>query len=77
MTFNPDDFENENDDISGFYDDDGTKINPDLVPRPGLCLTCKKENDRSQEILCTMNRLDQADEEGEFICGAFEPKPGC
>lgn len=69
-------FSNDEDDISGFYDDDGTKINPDLVPKPGLCLLCRKENDRSQLMLCTLNRMDQADEEGEFRCGAFEPISG-
>lgn len=77
MNENPPDFENDNDDISGFYDDDGNKLNPDLVPKPGLCLICKNDNDPKQEMLCTLNRLDQADEEGEFLCGAFEPKPGC
>ena len=34
-----------NDDISGFYNDDGSKINPELVPKPGLCLTCKKDDE--------------------------------
>jgi len=75
MTPGPDDFEDEDDDISDFYDDDGNKLNPDLVPKPGLCLICKHDNDPKQEILCTLNRLDQADEEGEFHCGEFEPKP--
>ena len=74
MTTEPPDFDNNNDDISGFYDDDGNKLNPDLVPKPGLCLLCKKDNDPKEEILCTLNRLDQAKEEGEFLCGAFEPK---
>lgn len=69
-----DPFDNGDDEISGFYDDDGNKLNPDLVPKPGLCLLCSKENDRSEEMLCTLNRLDQADDEGEFQCGAFEPK---
>ena len=30
------------DEISGFYDDDGTKINPELILNPGLCVTCKE-----------------------------------
>ena len=63
------------DEINGFYDDDGNKINPDLVQKPGLCLLCKKDdvNDPMENILCTMNRLHQQDEE-EFRCGAFERK---
>ena len=74
MNENPPDFENDDDDISGFYDDDGNMLNPDLVPKPGLCLLCRKDNDPKEETLCTLNRLDQAEEEGEFLCGAFEAK---
>lgn len=61
--------------INGFYDDDGNKINPSLVKKPGLCLICKKdENDNPMEnILCLMTRHDQQGEE-EFICEAFERK---
>ena len=70
----PPDFENEEEDISGIYDDDGNKLNPDLVPKPGLCLLCRKDNDPREEMLCTLNRLDQADDEEEFQCGAFEQK---
>ena len=61
---------------SGFYDDDGNEINPDLVPRPPLCLICKRNDwGGMEEILCTMNRLDQRDDE-EFKCGVFEPVSG-
>jgi len=28
-----------------FYDDDGTEIIPDLVPKPSLCLSCVKDDD--------------------------------
>ena len=61
--------------INGFYDDNGNKINSDLVKKPRLCLLCKKEDidDPMEHILCTMNRLDQRDED-EFKCGAFEKK---
>jgi hypothetical protein len=60
--------------ISGYFNDDGTEINPDLVPKPGLCLTCKKENaGGKEEILCTLNRNDQKGE-AHFECGAYEPK---
>jgi hypothetical protein len=62
------------DDISGFYDDDGIKINPELVPKPGLCLTCKKDDaGESEEILCILNRYDQRGEKN-FQCGAYVPK---
>ena len=60
--------------ISGYFNDDGTELNPDLVPKPGLCLTCKKDNaGGKEEILCTLNRNDQRDEK-KFECDAYEPK---
>jgi hypothetical protein len=60
--------------ISGYFDDDGTEINSDLIPKPGLCLTCKKDDaGGKEEILCTLTRNDQKDDE-DFDCGAFEPK---
>lgn len=60
--------------ISGFFNDDGTEINPDLVPKPGLCLTCKKENaGGKEEILCILNRNDQKGGK-DFECDAYEPK---
>ncbi len=55
----------------GFFNDDGSEINPELVPKPSLCLTCKKDDDPSQNILCTLNRADQQDEV-EFLCYAYE-----
>ncbi|MFZ5998088.1 MAG: hypothetical protein ACOYW7_11475 [Nitrospirota bacterium] len=63
-----------NDEISGFYDDDGNKINPDLVPKPSLCVTCKKDDEGGmEEILCTLNRNDQRGSK-DFECDAHEPK---
>jgi hypothetical protein len=56
-----------------FFDDDGTKINPDLIKKPTLCVTCKKDDDPSEEILCSLNRIDQKDEKS-FHCEAYEPK---
>jgi hypothetical protein len=62
------------DDISGFYNDDGTKINPELVPKPGLCLTCNKDDAvGTEEILCILNRQDQKGVRN-FECDAYEPK---
>jgi hypothetical protein len=57
--------------INGYYDDDGNKLNPDLIPKPGLCLICIKDIDPNEEILCNLNRLDQKDKK-EFHCNAFE-----
>jgi len=62
-----------NDEIDGFYDDDGTKIDPNLIPKPGLCISCIHDDDPSEEMLCTMNRMDQTNE-SEFKCGAYKPK---
>jgi hypothetical protein len=59
---------------SGFFDDDGTEINPDLITKPSLCVSCRKDDDRNEEILCTLTRADQQGED-DFQCFAFEPKP--
>jgi len=56
-----------------FFDDDGTELVPDLVPKPGLCLSCAKDDDPAEEILCTLNRLDQRDED-DFCCFAYVAK---
>jgi hypothetical protein len=57
----------------GFYDDDGNEIDPDLVPKPALCCTCALDDDESQAILCTLNRIDQR-ESGDFICFAYRKR---
>lgn len=54
-----------------FYDDDGKEINPELVAKPSLCLTCKKDGDPSEDVFCTLTRADQQDE-AEFRCDAYE-----
>ncbi len=59
------------DHICGYFNDDGTPLNPDLFPKPQLCLSCKKNDDPNQEILCTLNRLGQR-EESVFECFAYE-----
>lgn len=58
---------------SGFFRDDGTEINPDLIAKPSLCVSCRKDDDPNEEIFCTLTRADQQGEE-EFMCFAFEPK---
>jgi hypothetical protein len=69
-------FEDPDDEYSGYFDDDGNKLNPDLIAKPGLCLLCANDENPHEKVLCTLNRLDQADEDGEFICGAYQPKSG-
>jgi hypothetical protein len=54
-----------------YYYDDGTEYNPDLYPKPNLCLVCKKDKDPNEEILCNLNRMDQYDN-SDFRCFAFE-----
>lgn len=61
------------DEISEYYDDNGEKLNPNLISKPNLCTTCRKDEDADEEILCNLNRLDQGSEE-EFICYAYESK---
>ena len=62
-----------NDEINGLYNDDGTKRDSNLIPKPGLCLTCIHEDDPSEEALCLFNRNDQKDE-SDFECGAYKAK---
>lgn len=63
------------DEISGFYLDDGTKVDPNLIPKPGLCLTCRIDDstDPEDDVLCTLTRIDQMNEP-EFECAAYVPK---
>ena len=37
------------DEIRGLYDDDGTKINPNLMKKPSLCTTRRKDDDQKEE----------------------------
>lgn len=63
-------------DGSGRYvDDDGNELNPDLIPKPALCLSCAKNDngDPEEEVLCNLNRLDQQGED-EFRCCIYESK---
>lgn len=57
-----------------FFNDDGTEIDPDQVPKPDLCKTCKKDGARGEDyVLCILNRVDQQDEP-EFKCYDYVPK---
>ena len=57
-----------------YFDDDGNEINPDLISKPDLCITCQKnELFGEEDILCNLTRSDQEGSD-EFICDAYEPK---
>ncbi len=61
------------DEMSGFCHDDGTKSDPNLMVKPSLCTTCKKDDEEKEEMLCTMNKFDQQCED-EFIFEAYVSK---
>ncbi|MDP2808213.1 MAG: hypothetical protein Q8O74_08795 [bacterium] len=61
------------DEKGGYFTDEGEEVNPDLIPKPGLCLLCQKDDDPNEEMLCNLNRLDQKDS-GEFRCFAYQSK---
>jgi hypothetical protein len=61
------------DENGGYYDDDGNKLDPNLIPKPSLCASCANDEDPEEEILCNLNRLDQHGE-ADFECGAYKPK---
>ena len=56
----------------GFFNDDGTPIDPKKVPVPSLCMVCETFyiDDPEEKFLCMMNRNDQRDDPN-FVCGAF------
>ncbi len=58
-----------------YHDDDGNELNPDLYPKPALCLSCvlNESEDAENEVLCNLNRLDQRDEK-EFCCYQYIQK---
>ena len=63
-----------NNDQPKYFDDDGTEINPDLIPKPDLCIICKKDGlAGKEEVLCNLTRADQQGED-EFHCEAYEAK---
>lgn len=53
-----------------YFDDNGTEVNPDLFRKPQLCLSCRKNNDSNEEVLCNLTRMDQRDEP-DFKCCAY------
>ena len=59
--------------ISGIFDDDGYEIKRETIKMQPLCLTCRRYylDDLEEELLCNLNRNDQANE-SEFRCGVYE-----
>ncbi|MBN2035430.1 MAG: hypothetical protein JW768_01690 [Chitinispirillaceae bacterium] len=57
---------------SYFFNKEGGEINPDLIEKPPLCLSCRKNDDPSEEVFCILNRMGQLDAEG-FHCSAYQP----
>ncbi len=58
-----------------YSNDDGTEFDPDLISKPSLCVTCRKDDDISEEVLCNLNRADQ--QGGDlFKCYAYESISG-
>lgn len=57
----------------GFFDDDGTPVDPESVPIPDLCVICKmyQVNEPEENLLCLMNRFDQRND-GGYKCGMFK-----
>lgn len=56
-----------------YYDDDGNEINPELISKPSLCITCINDDDPNELILCNLTRMDQSDEQN-FECYAYKSK---
>ena len=52
------------------FDDDGTEVTADLIPKPGLCLSCVKDDDPEEQHACLLTRFDQQAEE-ECCCFAY------
>jgi len=44
-----------NEDTPKFFHDDGTEVNPDLIPKPDLCISCRKDGIAGKEdVLCIL-----------------------
>lgn len=67
------DYDPASDFVGGFFNNDGTPIDPHTVPIPDLCIICKnyQDDDPEENFLCMMNRNDQRNDP-DFQCGVFE-----
>lgn len=59
--------------VRGFFDDDGYEINPDLIKKPALCITCLNDDDPNKKMFCDLTRYDQKDDDG-FKCFAYKAR---
>jgi hypothetical protein len=57
--------------IDGFDMEEDNFPEDELVVKPALCLSCKKDNDPREEEMCMLTRMDSSEDE-EFVCGAYE-----
>ena len=60
-------------DVTGYFRDDGSRIDPERITRPTLCGSCLLDGNPEEEILCTLTRADQEGEE-DFLCGSYRPR---
>lgn len=70
---NSDNYDNIDDlwETGRLYNDDGTEIDPDKVPIPEKCYSCKSYGKGGKEnMLCTLTRADHTDGY-DFDCGAY------
>lgn len=58
----------------GYFNDDGTRIDPDKILIPSKCMMCRDyhRNNEFDNILCNLTRCDY-DGQSEFKCGSFKP----
>lgn len=59
--------------MDSYFDDDGHPMDPDILPKPSLCISCRHDDNPDQEALCMLNRMDQQGE-AEFRCDAYVEK---
>ena len=57
--------------IDGFDAEEEKFPKEELVAKPALCFTCRKDNDPQEEEMCMLTRMDSVEGE-EFVCGAYE-----
>ena len=62
---------NADENLNGFFMDDGTPVNTNFLKKPSLCVTCKKDDMSGKEsMLCNLTRMDQQGEK-HFRCDAY------
>jgi hypothetical protein len=57
--------------IDGFDMEEENFTGEELVEKPALCLSCRKDNDPQEEEMCLLTRMDSSEDE-DFVCGAYE-----